>query len=185
MKPSQAVVKLKNKNKKRKQQQKNCKRFFYMKNYVTANLLSVSRWSLGNSWSLPVEPWEWRSSSFLLKMLLRVVSFSRDRNLFLPRCGGCASFYPEGSEKVGFRFGPAETGDSLVTPWKTTGFWLFECRKPNYTLVNSLQSTKHRKKTVAESERPAERKESLRPNESKLNTSPQKCQTFLLAQNKA
>lgn len=76
-------------------------------------------------------------------------------------------------------------GNTRSPHLKQLDFSLFECRKPNYTLVNSLQSTKHRKKTVTESKRPEKRKESLRPNESKLNTSPQKCQTFLLAQNKA
>ena len=48
-----------------------------------------------------------------------------------------------------------------------------------------MVTEKKGEKDKEENERPEKRKEFLRPNESKLNTSPQKCQTFLLAQNKA
>lgn len=83
-----------------------------------------------------------------LEMLTRGIYFNQGikfcENHFLP-CFHCCLFYPDGYQKVGFRFGPAERGEYLVYLFKP-GFLLFECRKPNYTLVNSLQSTKHRKK---------------------------------------
>lgn len=85
-----------------------------------------------------------------LKMFVRGIYFDQGikfcETFFFLASACCLFFYPDGYWKVGFRFGPAEQEEYLVHLFKTTGFLLFECRKPNYTLVNSLQSTKHRKK---------------------------------------
>lgn len=127
---------------------------FCIKNYVKAEFMSCfqTKHRITKCLSPPGSNCGRESQVTVLKMLTRGIYFNEDINFrespFLLFLVSAATSSPtqRGIRKWDSGSGLLMEGNTWSPHLKQLDFLLFECRKPNYTLVNSLQSTKHRKK---------------------------------------